>query len=280
MLLIDKNLSYAEIIDSISCSHSNIDEQIDEMFNNKILIKDACSKDASLLSKKEFDLTITAINGSVKKLVNAKKKLTELKTKIEECENQELTDDVKKQIDTFNSNYEKIGGALLHNSVVVAASLDKVNKYEPEVVEKEIFDNNVLRISEIDKKIYLPYTVEEAKEVLNDSGKYNSLEEVVQNHFTIPTNTYMNFFTGRYKEVVSLIKRTPNCEVGKMFAIGQMFNNRVHPAIIRSCKTMDNYYYYLRCLDNDNLEDFKLFDIKFEVPPTKITVKEFSYDKE
>ena len=35
MLLIDKNLSYAEIIDSISCSHSNIDEQIDEMFKCK-----------------------------------------------------------------------------------------------------------------------------------------------------------------------------------------------------------------------------------------------------
>ena len=280
MLLINKNLSYAEILDSIYCSNLDIDNQIDELFENKTLVKDACAQDNSLLSKKEFDLTITAINGNVKKLVNAKKKLAELKTKIEACENQELTDDVKNKIDSFNSNYEKIGSTLLHNSVVLAASLDKVNKYEPEVVEKEIFDNNVLRISEIDKKIYLPYTVEEAKEVLNDSGKYNSLEDVVKNHFTIPTNTYMNFFTGRYKEVISLIKRTQNCEVGKMFAIGQMFNNRVHPAIIRSCRTMDDYYYYLRCLDNDNLEDFRLFDIKFEVPPTKISVKEFSYDKE
>jgi hypothetical protein len=90
----------------------------------------------------------------------------------------------------------------------------------------------------------------------------------------------MNFFTGRYKEVVSLIERTPDCEVGKMFALGQMFNTKVHPAIIRSCRTMNEYYYYLRCLENNNLEDFKVFDIKFEVPPTQVKVKEFSYDKE
>ena len=280
MLLINKDLSYADILESVYCSNLDMDNQIDELFANKSLLKERSTADSAALTRKEYDQCITAINSSVKKYVNAKKKLAELKTKIEAFENKELTDDIKNKIDTFNHNYKKIGEDIIHNSVIICNALDKVKHIEVEAVKKEIFDNRVLRISEIDKKIYLPYTVEEVKEVLNDSGKYNSLEEVVQNHFTIPTSTYMNFFTGRYKEVVSLINRTGKCEVGKMFALAQMFNNKVHPAIIRSCRKMDDYYYYLRCLDNDNLEDFKLFDIKFDVPPTKITVKEFSYDKE
>ena len=276
MLFINKDLSYADIMDSIYCSNLDMDNQIDELFNNKALIKMGTCP----LTKKEYDACITAINNNVKKFVNAKKKLADLKSKIEAFEGQELTDDIKNRIDSFNSNYEKIGDAVLHNILVIRETLDKIDGYELPVAKKEIFDNNTLRISEIDKKIYLPYTVEEVKEVLNDSGKYNSEQEVVENHFTIPTSTYMNFFTGRYKEVVSLIGRTPDCEVGKMFALGQMFNTKVHPAIIRSCRTMNEYYYYLKCLENNNLEDFKVFDIKFEVPPTQVKVKEFSYDKE
>ena len=277
MLLINKDLSYEEILDSINFSNSYIDNQINELFENKILLKETSN---SPLTRKEYDQCITAINGNVKKFVNAKKKLVQLKAAVESLNGQELTDDVKNKIDSYNSNFQKIGDAVLHNALIIRQTLDELDGFEPEVVKKEIFDNNVLRISEIDKKIYLPYTVEEVKEVLNDSGKYNSEQEVVENYFTIPTSTYMNFFTGRYKEVVSLIERTQNCEVGKMFALGQMFNSKVHPAIIRSCRVMDDYYYYLKCLENNNLEDFKLFDIKFEVPPTQVKIKEFSYDKE
>ena len=278
MLLINKTLSYEDLMEAVYYSNLDMDNQIDELFENKSLIKN----DNCPLTKQEYDACITAINGNVKKFVNAKKKLADLKSKIEAFNGQELTDDIKNRIDLFNANYQKIGDAVLHNSLIIRQTLDKLDGFEPNVIvaKKAIYDNNVLRISEIDKKIYLPYTVEEVKEVLNDSGKYNSEQEVVENYFTIPTSTYMNFFTGRYKEVVSLISRTENCEVGKMFAIGQMFNNRVHPAIIRACRTMDEYYYYLRCLDNDNLEDFRVFDIKFEVPPTQVAVKEFSYDKE
>ena len=277
MLLINKNLSYADMMEAVFYSNLDMDNQIDELFNNKSLIKhDDCP-----LTKKEYDACITAINSNVKKFVNAKKKLADLKSKIEAFNGQELNDDIKNKIDSFNTNYQKIGDSVLHNSLIIRETLDKLDGYEPNViVKKEVFDNNVLRISEIDKKIYLPYTVEEVKEVLNDSGKYSSEQEVVENYFTIPTTTYMNFFTGRYKEVVSLISRTQNCEVGKMFALGQMFNSKVHPAIIRSCRTMNDYYYYLKCLENNNLEDFKLFDIKYEVPPTQVKAKEFSFEKE
>lgn len=277
MLLINKNLPYEDLIESIHCSNLDMDNQIDELFNHKFTLKQSSN---ALLTRKEYDACITAINSNIKKFVASKKKLANLRSKIEELNGQELPEDLQRKTDDFNSNYQKICDFVLHNNLVIRRTLDKLDGYEPEVARKEIYDNNVLRISEIDKKIYLPYTVQEVKEVLNDSGKYSSEEDVVQNHFTIPTSTYMNFFTGRYKEVVSLIERTQNCAVGKMFALGQMFNSRVHPAIIRACRTMDDYYYYLKCLENENLDDFRLFDIKFEMPPAQVAVKEFSYDEE
>ena len=202
MLLINKDLSYADIMEAVFYSNLDMDNQIDELFNNKSLIKhDDCP-----LTKKEYDACITAINSNVKKFVNAKKKLADLEAKLKSFDGEELTDDLKNKIEAFNTNYQKIGDTLLHNSLIIRQTLDKLDGFEPSklLAKKEIFDNNTLRISEIDKKIYLPYTVEEVKEVLNDSGKYNSEQEVVENHFTIPTTTYMNFFTGRYKEVVSL----------------------------------------------------------------------------
>ncbi len=280
MLLINKNHNRDELIDTIYYSNLDMDNQIDDFFDNKILLKESYTEDSSVLSKKEYDLCVSAINGSIKKYVNAKKKLAALKEKIEALETQELSADIIERIDSFNSNYQKITSTILHNSVIICATLDKLNHIEPEIVKKEIFDNSVLRISELDKKIYLPYTVEEVKETLNDSGKYVSEEDVIKNHFTISTSTYLNFFTGRYKEVVSLISRTYNCKEGKLFALKQMFNSTVHPAIIRACKTMNDYKYYLKCLENNNLEDFKLFEIKYEVLPIHVTVKEFSYTKE
>jgi hypothetical protein len=123
-------------------SNLDMDNQIDELFENKALLKDASTQANSPLTKKEYDACITAINGNVKKFVNAKKKLAALKSKVEELNGQEITDDIKNKIDAFNSNYEKIGDAVLHNSLIIRETIDKLDGFEPEVSVREIYDNN------------------------------------------------------------------------------------------------------------------------------------------
>lgn len=115
MLLINKNLSYEYIMDSIYCSGVDMDNQIDELFENKSLIKE----NNCPLTKQEYDACITAINSNVKKFVNAKKKLADLEAKLKSFDGEELTDDLKNKIEAFNTNYQKIGDTLLHNSLII-----------------------------------------------------------------------------------------------------------------------------------------------------------------
>ncbi|MBS5854436.1 MAG: hypothetical protein KIC56_04340 [Clostridium sp.] len=41
----------------------------------------------------------------------------------------------------------------------------------------------------------------------------------------------------------------------------------MHPAIITACKSIDELDIYLSCLEDNQLDDFKIFDIKYEMLP-------------
>ena len=53
-------------------------------------------------------------------------------------------------------------------------------------------------------------------------------------------------------------------------ALELTFNNSLHPAIIAACRNLNELDIYLDCLEKNELENFKLFDIKYEVLPTKV----------
>ena len=46
-----------------------------------------------------------------------------------------------------------------------------------------------------------------------------------------------------------------------------MFYNKLNPAIIAACKTQEQLSNYIDCLENDKLNDFTDFEIRFEVNP-------------
>ena len=45
-------------------------------------------------------------------------------------------------------------------------------------------------------------------------------------------------------------------------------NSLLNPAIITACKNLDELDIYLDYLDNDELDKFKIFDVKYELYPT------------
>ena len=45
----------------------------------------------------------------------------------------------------------------------------------------------------------------------------------------------------------------------------------LHPAIIAACKNLDELNVYLDCLDKDELDDFKVFNIEYEINPTIVS---------
>ena len=54
-------------------------------------------------------------------------------------------------------------------------------------------------------------------------------------------------------------------------ALELTFNSLLNPAIISACRTLDELDIYLDCLNTGELDKFNIFEIKYEVLPTKVT---------
>lgn len=129
-------------------------------------------------------------------------------------------------------------------------------------------DNNILVISEKEQKAYLPYKYTEVKKIYeNPNYNYNSIMEVIQDLYIVPLNKFENFSVARFREAFNLIRHK---EKGSIFsaldlALELMFKYNLNPIIIAACRNLDELDIYLDCLDENELYDFKCFEIRFEV---------------
>lgn len=138
---------------------------------------------------------------------------------------------------------------------------------------------NTLVISETQKKVILPYKMNKLEDILRNKNKYNSIDEIIDKLYTKPISYYKFSPISRFKESYKLIKEREKGSTLK--ALGLAFelsgNYSLHPAIITSCKSLDELDIYLACLEENDLEDFRFFNIKYEVPlaiskPAKNTI--------
>lgn len=130
------------------------------------------------------------------------------------------------------------------------------------------FVENTLIISDTLKKVILPYELKTVKEIFKNSKKYKSIEDVINKVYTKPLSYYRFSPISRFKEAFKLIKEREKGSTFKALSLAfeLLGNYTLHPAIISSCKTLDELDIYLACLDDNTLEDFHFFDIKYEIP--------------
>lgn len=134
----------------------------------------------------------------------------------------------------------------------------------------EIENNDTLLISEVLNKVLLPYTAKEVIEILQDeNNNYKTAQDVIDNVFTRPFSDYKFQFYARYNETIKLahgrlgFKLTDSIQL----ALEMMTRRYLHPAIISACRTLDELDVYLDCLDKNEVDDFKIFKIKYELHP-------------
>lgn len=159
---------------------------------------------------------------------------------------------------------------------------------ETQVIQKQedkaqkLLDNNTtlkentLIISDKDKKIILPYNISKLQEKLeNNKDKYNSIQDIIDKDYTVPLDAYKNSSLSRFKEAFNLIKDKEKGSLKDAFDLGfeLFFNSNLNPAIITACKNLDELDIYLSCLDDNELDKFKCFDIVYEYLPAVITTK-------
>lgn len=149
---------------------------------------------------------------------------------------------------------------LENNKIIVESSASVPNSLP--------FPEKTLIISESQKKVVLPYEIKNVEEFLQKNKKYNSIEEVINEFYTKPIDYYKFSSASRFKEAYKLIKNKEKGSTIKALSLAfELFGNySLHPAIITACKSLDELDIYLACLDENTLNDFKFFDIKYEIP--------------
>lgn len=129
-------------------------------------------------------------------------------------------------------------------------------------------NENTLIISTTQEKVIFPYKEKDIENILKTNKRYHSSEEVVNKFYTKPISYYRFSALSRFKEAYKLVKLKEKGSTFKALSLAFELagNYNLHPAIITACKSLDELDIYLACLDENTLNDFKFFNVKYEIP--------------
>ena len=304
--------SDTENLDSLIKKEEKTRDILVEVINNlqDITTKDNKEKakliEVKLIDAKEkFELinnNIQILQEFKKKFDNVNNSIIELLIKMEsekKSENNYEAEilELKENISKFSVEFEEIKLKVISNEDIVnnflaeeeisdylnsiKLELNKNTKEEKKQKNKETIidalkldkNSSVLKISEKDKKVYLPYSAKELSEYLNRyPDQYSSLDDVIEKEFILPSDFYLKHpVVARFREAYSLIRDRESKSVldAIKFSVDLMFRYNLNPAIIAACKTQEQLENYLSCLDRNKLDEFSDFEIIFELTPLK-----------
>ena len=230
------------------------------------------------------------LNKSTEALSKSNSNITNLKKLLENI------DEINVAEEGFEENVEKYNNNFKENIDSIYASTEIIEKFVHEIntadlsklaqdltVEREdeqediisskdleiSYIENTLVISEEEKKVILPYTINKVKEtLLKNNQEYSSLQDVIDKVYTKPINYYRFSAIARFKETYKLVRKKEKGTIAKALelAFELLLNYNLHPAIITACKSLDELDVYLACLEDNTLNEFEFFDIKYEIP--------------
>lgn len=202
---------------------------------------------------------------------------------------------VKEKIELYNSKFESEIDTIYEHTTSIEKFIHKISLLDLSQVLAEInkvtdadtnnedsdleissetlnstFVENTLVISEMKGKVILPYKISKVNDILfNDNDKYSSIEDVIEKIYTKPIKEYRFSAIARFREAYKLVIEKEHKSKMKAFSLAsELFANyNLHPAIITACKSLDELDIYLACLEDNSLDDFPFFDVKYEVAP-------------
>lgn len=258
---------FHEMIDSIKQSFENINN-IENLANTlTTILKETISLyDKSLENNKE---EIKA------NLVEYNKIKDELSNKMVSFENKNtdiLNSAICLSLDIQSKKNKKTKNFTKDNLVENTSKID---------VEIEPRDNNVLIVSEKDQKAYLPFFYKDIKNIYkNSNNKYETMQDVVDSIYIVPLQRFKNSSIARFRESYYLIKNKEKGSFTKALDLGLelMFRYDLNPIVIAACRNLDELDIYLDCLEENELQDFSCFEIKFEVMPQLVKQNNMSFN--
>lgn len=223
--------------------------------------------------EKKFNKELEKVDLKISNILEGKEeknKKEEIIEKIEETEKSEKKVTLPKRRIRNGSALNEIESLKELNEV--KSIEESESKFEAEEKEQEKnynIENNVLLISEKVGKIFLPYKKEDIQSYLiaypND---YKNYGEVIEKEYILPLDNFMkNQTLARFREMYDLVRNKEFRSMLEAMKVSTkfMFKYELNPAIIAACNSMEELDKYLNCLEKNKLEEFDIFDIKFEL---------------
>jgi len=225
--------------------------------------------------------TTSNINTCIKANSSLRKLLLKSKNIVNAHEKQTITDleikeylSLEKESPKILENYEMLekfvmdNYELLKSDPKIDANLRDINNDNNKL--ESSFVENTLIISETKNKVFLPYTLEKIQSYIAESKNKNlTIQDVIDSVFTIPLTNYKNSMISRFREAFRLIRIKEHGSIKDALdlAFELAFNFRLHPAIITACNSINELDIYLACMEYDELDTFRFFNVIFEIPP-------------
>ena len=131
-------------------------------------------------------------------------------------------------------------------------------------------DNNILLISKLRNKVFLPYKMKDLASILSKSRKYKDLQEIINDKYTIPIDNFRNPTISRFKEAYNLMRKKEKASIMDSIDLGLdvAFNSKLYPAVITACRNLEELDTYLDYLELNQLDKFDAFKVEYEFYPT------------
>ena len=228
------------------------------------------------------NMTEDIFNDFTKYMINIKNNIElfySLKDKLHSLENEKDEKKLEDIVSDYNNTYTLSINKIFSSNLKIKNFIKKLiatNKSNGIVLNNvrtvnttNSYLEKTLIISEISKVVILPYTLHELNEKLENSSDYKNIDEIINKEYTLPLVYYKHSAISRFKEAMDLALHKEKLSYLKALslALEMLTNYNLHPAIITACKNMDELDVYLSCLEDNQLDDFQLFDIKYEMLP-------------
>lgn len=198
-----------------------------------------------------------------------------------------IEDDIRAFYSRFNKFiYNYIGATTFFaNNAKVAAVAESVNvpsnNVQPNITESiepigtnetdmASGDNNVLLISKLKNKVFLPYRLKDLTTILGKSRKYKDIQDIINDKYVVPIDKYRNPTISRFKEAFNLMRKKEKASIMDSIdlALDVAFNSKLYPAVITACRNLEELDTYLDYLELNELDKFEFFKVKYEFYPT------------
>lgn len=210
----------------------------------------------------EKNTTKSSATKKSEKVKKAEKNETTAENNIEDLKN--ILQDLKIVLTNLGVNISELEVSLSPDS-----ANPKENKTTKAIKDDVPKDSDTLLISETQKKVVLPYKIEDIEKILEKNKKYSTIQDVIDGEYTFPIDKYKNSSKSRFKEAYNLMRKKEKASVFDSLSLATevVFNSSLNPAVITACSNLDQLDVYLDCLSSNELEKFNYFKVKYEIVP-------------